>query len=58
VHISPTVKTSPSKTFMGNPVATKVSDFSSRGPSSFAPAILKFFVLHLVQGENPSYFSN
>jgi hypothetical protein len=47
---------------MGNPVATKVADFSSRGPSSFAPAILKvsifFFVLNLVQGENPSYFSN
>ncbi|KAL9366157.1 hypothetical protein Peur_037356 [Populus x canadensis] len=38
---SPTVKISPSKTLVGNPVATKVADFSSRGPSSIAPAILK-----------------
>ncbi|KAL5833212.1 hypothetical protein ACOSQ3_016886 [Xanthoceras sorbifolium] len=38
---SPTVKISPSRTLVGKPVSTKVAYFSSRGPSSIAPAILK-----------------
>ncbi|OVA04694.1 Peptidase S8/S53 domain [Macleaya cordata] len=38
---SPKVKLSPSKTLVGKPVSTKVAYFSSRGPSSIAPAILK-----------------
>ncbi|KAF4404123.1 hypothetical protein G4B88_014579 [Cannabis sativa] len=38
---SPIVKLSPSKTLAGRPVSTKVAHFSSRGPSSISPAILK-----------------
>ncbi|KAL4651225.1 hypothetical protein ACB092_01G143800 [Castanea dentata] len=38
---SPLVKLSPSKTIVGKPVSPKVAYFSSRGPSSIAPAILK-----------------
>ncbi|XWS38126.1 hypothetical protein CRYUN_Cryun19dG0103500 [Craigia yunnanensis] len=38
---SPTVKLSPSKTLLGKPVSAKVAFFSSRGPSSIAPEILK-----------------
>ncbi|KAF9673087.1 hypothetical protein SADUNF_Sadunf11G0112300 [Salix dunnii] len=38
---SPVVKLSPSKTIVGNPVLAKVAHFSSRGPNSIAPAILK-----------------
>ncbi|CBI23085.3 unnamed protein product, partial [Vitis vinifera] len=37
----PQVRLSPSRTHLGNPVPTKVASFSSRGPSSIAPAILK-----------------
>uniref|UniRef100_A0A5B7BM04 Putative subtilisin-like protease SBT3.5 n=1 Tax=Davidia involucrata TaxID=16924 RepID=A0A5B7BM04_DAVIN len=38
---SPMVKLSPSKTLVGKPVQAKVAYFSSRGPSSISPAILK-----------------
>ncbi|OMP02780.1 hypothetical protein COLO4_10836 [Corchorus olitorius] len=38
---SPQVKISPSKTLVGKPASTKVATFSSRGPSSITPAILK-----------------
>ncbi|CAF2043097.1 hypothetical protein HID58_033986 [Brassica napus] len=38
---SPVVKIHPSKTLIGQPVGTKVAEFSSRGPNSIAPAILK-----------------
>uniref|UniRef100_A0A2N9F816 Subtilisin-like protease fibronectin type-III domain-containing protein n=1 Tax=Fagus sylvatica TaxID=28930 RepID=A0A2N9F816_FAGSY len=38
---SPLVKLSPSKTIVGKPVSPKVAYFSSRGPNSIAPAILK-----------------
>ncbi|KAG7619994.1 PA domain [Arabidopsis suecica] len=38
---SPVVKIQPSKTLVGQPVGTKVATFSSRGPNSIAPAILK-----------------
>ncbi|XP_058085389.1 subtilisin-like protease SBT3.6 [Magnolia sinica] len=38
---SPSVKLSPSYTLVGKPLSTKVTSFSSRGPSSIAPAILK-----------------
>ncbi|KAJ6980363.1 subtilisin-like protease SBT3.6 [Populus alba] len=38
---SPVVKLSPSKTIVGKPVLAKVAHFSSRGPNSMAPAILK-----------------
>ncbi|KAL1222430.1 Subtilisin-like protease SBT3.8 [Cardamine amara subsp. amara] len=38
---SPVVKIQPSRTLVGQPVGTKVADFSSRGPNSIAPAILK-----------------
>ncbi|CAL9232339.1 unnamed protein product [Arabidopsis halleri] len=38
---SPVVKIQPSKTLVGQPVGTKVADFSSRGPNSIEPAILK-----------------
>ncbi|KAG6790725.1 hypothetical protein POTOM_006890 [Populus tomentosa] len=38
---SPVVKLSPSKTIVGKPVLAKVAHFSSRGPNSIAPAILK-----------------
>lgn len=41
LHRSPTVKLSPSKTLVGKPVSAKVAFFSSRGPSSIAPEILK-----------------
>ncbi|KAK9926443.1 hypothetical protein M0R45_023675 [Rubus argutus] len=38
---SPVVKLSPSMTLVGKPVSTKVAAFSSRGPNSISPAILK-----------------
>ncbi|PON61124.1 Subtilase [Trema orientale] len=38
---SPIVKLSPSTTLVGKPISTKVAYFSSRGPSSIAPANLK-----------------
>ncbi|KAK9020730.1 hypothetical protein V6N11_010747 [Hibiscus sabdariffa] len=38
---SPTVKLSHSRTFVGEPLSAKVAFFSSRGPSSIAPEILK-----------------
>ncbi|GLU17618.1 hypothetical protein SLE2022_339780 [Rubroshorea leprosula] len=38
---SPIVKLSPSKTLAGKPVSPKVAFFSSRGPSSIAPEVLK-----------------
>ncbi|KAL5551493.1 hypothetical protein UlMin_001669 [Ulmus minor] len=38
---SPLVKLSPSKTYVGKPLVSKVAHFSSRGPNSIAPAILK-----------------
>ncbi|WCJ26664.1 Subtilisin-like protease SBT3.3 [Euphorbia peplus] len=38
---SPVVKLSRSKTIVGKPVLPKVAYFSSRGPNSLAPAILK-----------------
>ncbi|XP_058009769.1 subtilisin-like protease SBT3.3 isoform X2 [Hevea brasiliensis] len=38
---SPAVKLSHSKTIVGNPLLPKVAYFSSRGPNSIAPAILK-----------------
>ncbi|KAG6790726.1 hypothetical protein POTOM_006891 [Populus tomentosa] len=37
----PVVKLSPSKTIVGKPVLAKVAHFSSRGPNSKSPAILK-----------------
>ncbi|KAL6181749.1 hypothetical protein ACLB2K_048398 [Fragaria x ananassa] len=38
---SPVVKLNPSMTLVGKPVSTKVAAFSSRGPNSISPAILK-----------------
>ncbi|KAF3609731.1 hypothetical protein DY000_02047066 [Brassica cretica] len=38
---SPVVKIQPSRTMVGQPVGTKVATFSSRGPNSISPAILK-----------------
>ncbi|XP_033140688.1 subtilisin-like protease SBT3.10 isoform X1 [Brassica rapa] len=38
---SPIVKIGASRTLVARPVATKVATFSSRGPSSISPAILK-----------------
>lgn len=38
------VKISPSRTLVGRPVSTKVAYFSSRGPSSISPAILKVYI--------------
>ncbi|KFK45040.1 hypothetical protein AALP_AA1G336300 [Arabis alpina] len=38
---SPVVKIQHSKTLVGQPIGTKVATFSSRGPNSIAPAILK-----------------
>ncbi|CAH2035071.1 unnamed protein product [Thlaspi arvense] len=38
---SPVAKIQPTRTLAGLPVATKVATFSSRGPSSISPAILK-----------------
>ncbi|KAL5762602.1 hypothetical protein ACOSP7_018866 [Xanthoceras sorbifolium] len=37
----PVVKLSPAKTFVGKPLSAKVAVFSSRGPNSIAPEILK-----------------
>ncbi|XP_019058587.1 PREDICTED: subtilisin-like protease SBT3.6 [Tarenaya hassleriana] len=39
--VSPVAKVKPSGTLFGQPVATKVATFSSRGPNSLSPAILK-----------------
>ncbi|CAH2035067.1 unnamed protein product [Thlaspi arvense] len=38
---SPVVKIKPSRTLVGQPVGSKVATFSSRGPNSISPAILK-----------------
>ncbi|KAJ0240939.1 Subtilisin-like protease [Hirschfeldia incana] len=38
---SPVVNIQPSKTLIGQPVGAKVAEFSSRGPNSISPAILK-----------------
>ncbi|XP_039059018.1 subtilisin-like protease SBT3.3 [Hibiscus syriacus] len=38
---NPQVRLSPSRTYIGKPISTNVAYFSSRGPSSNAPAILK-----------------
>ncbi|CAK9324162.1 unnamed protein product, partial [Citrullus colocynthis] len=38
---SPMVKLSPSRTITGNPISAHIAYFSSRGPNSVAPAILK-----------------
>ncbi|KAL0730792.1 hypothetical protein Bca4012_026886 [Brassica carinata] len=38
---SPVLKIQPSRTLVGQPVGTKVATFSSRGPNTVAPAILK-----------------
>ncbi|PQQ06175.1 subtilisin-like protease SBT3.4 [Prunus yedoensis var. nudiflora] len=38
---SPLVKLRPPKTFIGKPLSAKVAYFSSRGPNSITPAILK-----------------
>ncbi|OAP19601.1 hypothetical protein AXX17_AT1G33700 [Arabidopsis thaliana] len=38
---SPLARIQPTRTLVGLPVATKVATFSSRGPSSISPAILK-----------------
>lgn len=43
---SPTVKIRTGKTLVGRPIATQVCGFSSRGPSSFNPAILKVLSLN------------
>lgn len=40
---SPIVKIHASRTLVGHPVATKVATFSSRGPNSISPAILKVY---------------
>lgn len=40
---SPMVELSPSRTLVGKPLLPKVAFFSSRGPSSIAPAILKVY---------------
>ncbi|XXG76239.1 hypothetical protein AAC387_Pa08g0637 [Persea americana] len=37
----PVVKLSPSKTLVGKPLSVKIARFSSRGPSSLSPEILK-----------------
>lgn len=42
---SPIVKISPSRTLVGKSVSTKIAHFSSRGPSSVSPAILKVLIL-------------
>ncbi|RVW14926.1 Subtilisin-like protease SBT3.6 [Vitis vinifera] len=47
---SPTVKLSSSKTLVGKPVSTKIAYFSSRGPSSIAPANLKFSLGSFMDG--------
>lgn len=44
---SPIVKIGASRTLVARPVATKVATFSSRGPSSISPAILKVYQLFL-----------
>ncbi|CAH2065669.1 unnamed protein product [Thlaspi arvense] len=41
IMLSPKAKISPTKTFVGRPIATKVAKYSSRGPNSVSPAILK-----------------
>lgn len=41
LYRSPVVKIKPSRTMVGQPVGTKVATFSSRGPNSISPAILK-----------------
>ncbi|KAG5617365.1 hypothetical protein H5410_017189 [Solanum commersonii] len=38
---NPQVKLSPTRTHIGKPVSTHIASFSSRGPNSVAPAILK-----------------
>nr|GMD20499.1 Subtilisin-like protease SBT3.5 [Ipomoea batatas]GME19026.1 Subtilisin-like protease SBT3.5 [Ipomoea batatas] len=38
---NPRAQLSPSRTHVGKPITTRIASFSSRGPNSFAPAILK-----------------
>ncbi|KAL3374027.1 hypothetical protein AABB24_005811 [Solanum stoloniferum] len=59
----PRIKLSPAKTHVGKPVSTYVASFSSRGPNSIAPAILKpdvaapgVLILAAVPGETPYEF--
>ena len=40
-HRSPTARISAATTLTGLPATTKVAEFSSRGPNSVSPAILK-----------------
>lgn len=46
MHRSPLVKLRPPKTFIGKPLSAKVAYFSSRGPNSITPAILKVCILN------------
>ncbi|CAN4089460.1 unnamed protein product [Withania somnifera] len=59
----PRIKLSPAKTHVGKPISTYVASFSSRGPNSIAPAILKpdiaapgVLILAAVSGETPYEF--
>lgn len=42
---NPRAQLSPSRTHVGRPITTRIASFSSRGPNSFAPAILKVLPL-------------
>jgi hypothetical protein len=64
---SPVVKIQPSRTLVGQPVGTKVATFSSRGPNSISPAILKvcpdpnfqiFCIRCFQKQENVTFFCN
>jgi len=46
---SPVVKIQRSRTLSGQPVGTKVVNFSSRGPNSMSPAILKVCLKLLIK---------
>ncbi|KAF3677154.1 Subtilisin-like protease SBT3.5 [Capsicum annuum] len=61
----PRIKLSPAKTHVGKPISTYVASFSSRGPNSIAPAILKpdvaapgVLILAAVAGEFPYEFES
>ncbi|KAI9169159.1 hypothetical protein LWI28_007909 [Acer negundo] len=61
---SPVVKFSPAKTFVGQPLSANVAYFSSRGPNSIAPAILKPDIaapgVNIIAASSPlgQYFDN
>ncbi|KAK2636948.1 hypothetical protein Ddye_031740 [Dipteronia dyeriana] len=61
---SPVVKLSPAKTFVGQPLSANVAYFSSWGPNSIAPAILKPDVaapgVNIITASSPlgQYFDN